>query len=276
MVYFAGIDMSTTRQALSERTFAACIAQDGKKMELFALFPLRDDAELMGFLCEGTYALCGVDAPLSLPPCASCCDLGCGCSFPSWATELGEPWEVFYHYRLCDILLRRTVPPLSPKPALSNGGPIDITPLSLRWLRLSRVLATHPCRPMARVIEVYASGTAHLLAKKFAFSSPTRPTYRTSAALRARYVSCCVSVLPLHVPPALGALMIERQDALDAVLAALSAVFAAQGRVLQPRMLLGLTPAPAYVKPLRHLSLATREEMAHHLTPQNWPMLPNL
>ncbi len=274
MLYFAGVDMSTTRQALCERTFAACIAQRGETLELFALFPLRDDAELMGFLVEGDFALCGIDAPLCLPPCAFCRDLGCDCRFPAWAAELGEPWESFFHYRLCDILVRRAVPPLSPKPALSNGGPVDITPLSLRWLRLSRALAAHPRQPLARVVEVYASGTAHLLGKKLALSFSKGPTHRTSSLERTRCLSQFSSVFPFRCSGALEVLMVEHQDAFDAVLAAISAVFAAQGRVLHPRMLLGLTQAPAYVKPLHHLSLATREEMADYLASPLWPMLP--
>lgn len=276
MRIFAGIDMSTTRQAAHQHTYVACLDEQKDRLHLFALFPLLEDADLIAFLTETHFLLCGIDAPLSLPPCGICRDIPCDCFYPQWATQLQEPWETFYHYRLCDILVRRTVPSLSPKPPLSNGGPVDITPLTMRWQRLYRSLAYHPNQPLQRIIEIYASGTGQLFAQKLTFPSIPGATLRTSHVYRAHFLSFLQEKYTLSCAPPLLEQAIESPDAFDAILSALSAFLTAQDQILQPEMLLGLTPAPAYVTPLINLSLATRQHMAIALRNQSWPRLPNV
>lgn len=272
---FVGLDLSTRRQAEQGKTLAAIGQPWGQGVQLLEIRTLPSDASLLDLLQNQAFVACGVDAPLSLPPCVLCRVCPCDCPLSEWAGLLGFAADAVYHYRLSDLLLRKTVPGVSPKPPLSHGGPVDITPLTLRWLRLSRELSARKVS-LQRVMEVYATGSIQLWAQALGLCQGQTFRYRSHPELRAGFLCELAEQGWLSAPEPLWERMVHSDDALDAAIACLSVRLAHDGRCLRPAVLLGLErePAPSMVRPLQGVPMAVRRAMHAALEQMPWAALP--
>ncbi|MEM1009600.1 MAG: hypothetical protein AAGJ35_11410, partial [Myxococcota bacterium] len=257
-------------------TYAAQLHLDPQgQLTLQQLRALHDDIALLEMLTEPQNQLCGLDVPLSLPPCLRCTQNPCPCSFNTWAQLLELPQQTFFHYRLCDVLIRKKFPHLTPKPPISNGGPVDITPLTLRWQRLNRA---NPQLPLHKIVEVYVSGSVQLLAE-FMQLTPhkQRFPYRSSNVYRARMLHALQHTFPLTIPRPLQEPLQHNEDAFDALIAALCTCFAEQGWFYPPHTMLettlSTTPVGTAMKPL--IPTAVHTEMLQTLS-KRCPCLPLL
>ncbi len=272
---FLGVDFSSINLAKKGKTVAVILSHKDKAAppRIEESVRLENNEEFIDFLRLQSFSLCGVDAPLSLPPCLFCQRTHCDCPLVSWTPFLGISVEDFYHYRLSDILIRRAIPPLMPKPALSNGGPVDITPLALRWLHLSRMMKRQDLAT-DKIIEVYSSGAIPIYAKNFGMGD-TAFRYRSSPQERERLLtkildSSIVTMTQRH----LFDLFAYNEDAFDALFAALTTWQVAQGKALLPSQLLSLTPSPPWIRQLEQIPLNEREKMTLFLKTSNWTFLP--
>lgn len=270
-----GIDFSTVRLSYKGKTCIAVGESLPEGLHVHEVIPVCGDDELLCWL-QKPFTLCGIDAPLSLPPCIFCPQVRCVCSYEHWMQELGEPAHHAYHYRLSDIVVRKAVRGISPKPPLSNGGPVDITPLTLRWMRLARSLATEP-HILQRVVEVYATGAIQLYAQWLGVTPNRTFHYRASLQNRQVFLEKMRSLGRLHVDDVLWKRMLESEDSLDAVMVALSTWHAVQGRILQPETLLGLDTRSAFgVQPIQTASSVIRRQIVDALLSAPWMVLPYL
>lgn len=272
---FLGIDLSTVRQAALGKTVLAVLrAGDTGPARLVELRALRTDGELVKALGSTSYRLCGVDTPMGLPPCAACRRADCpGCAYRRWSIALSGREDLFYHYRLCDALVGRTVRFVNPKPPLSNGGRVDITPLTMRWMRLRRQL---PGRVEGRVIEAYPSGAALLLAHQLGVVSGAFP-YKRERGARAALLDALLNHDEVAIPARLRRVLLAGDDGFDALIAALTAQQTVARRFLSWRALLGLEPAPVEVVELpSSLAMEERERLAAMIARGPWIHLPLL
>lgn len=273
---FLGIDLSTVRQAGLGKTCVAVTEETDTGLALFGIETPEDDDALLEWLSL-PFWMCGVDAPLSLPPCAICRSFPCDCPLADWFSAFGQHPQSAYHYRLSDLLIRESVPGVSPKPPISHGGPVDITPLSMRWLRLARLLCGREIG-LSRIVEVYSSGAIQLYARWFGLTGDRVYRYRGGPERREVFLEKLASSGRLVASPMLWDQMRESEDSLDAVMAALSAWHASRREVLFPEVLLGLIVKEGVVgiNPCTHFSEETRREMANWLLRSSWIMLPEL
>ncbi|TNE48897.1 MAG: DUF429 domain-containing protein [Deltaproteobacteria bacterium] len=273
---FLGLDLSTRRQSLQGKTMLARGEASGQGVRIVSIAPLLGDDALLNVLSEQSFVRCGIDCPLSLPSCVLCRVCPCDCRAAEWAVMLGfQPDDVF-HYRLGDMLVRRTLQHVGPKPPLSNGGPVDITPLTLRWLRLSRTLLSRAA-PLERIVEVYASGTIQILAELLGLVQQTVFRYRTSPALRASLLCELAERQWLTASEAAWEQLVDSDDAMDAAIACLSARLAYERHILWPSTLLGLDERAScsVVRPLQGSSKESRVSLAEVLLQQPWVALPD-
>lgn len=273
---FLGIDLSTQRQALQGKTQVALAESHSSGIHLLSVQPLLDDLALVELLAQTPFVACGVDAPLSLPPCVVCRVYPCPCVYETWAKMLGVDPAMVYHYRLSDLLIRKTIPHVAPKPPLSHGGPVDITPLSLRWLRLTRVLLSQHVL-LERIVEVYASGAIQLFAQMAGLVSGERFSYRASAQKRAALLCFLAERHLLSSSAELWDIMVNNEDALDAVVACLCAWLAQQQKIIPASVLLGLQPySPSWmVHPLHDSDREDRQRMLSVVQNAPWVALPD-
>ena len=273
-----GLDLSTLPQAQEGKTVLALLEQQKQHLFFQAFKTLETDEALLEQLASPSYVCCGIDAPLSLPPCLRCEDAPCQeqCPFERWSWLLDQRPDLFYHYRLADVIIKKSLKHISPKPPLSRGGPVDITPLTLRWLRLSRHLKTLSI-PTNRLQEIYASGTAQLYAQKLHIANEQPFHYRKNQQLRQRLLDAIARQKWLKLSKSAKQQAIESEDAFDALMAALSAWHHAAQQTLTPEQLLGLSESPSAVRPLSNdITIEDRIEMARLLSSGDWMRLPNL
>ncbi len=273
---FLGLDLSTRRQSLQGKTILATGEAVGLGVRIVSITPLLGDEALLNVLSEQSFVRCGIDCPLSLPSCVLCRVCPCDCRAAEWAVMLGfQPDDVF-HYRLSDMLIRRTLHHVGPKPPLSKGGPVDITPLTLRWLRLSRALL-RKAAPLERMVEVYASGSIQILAELLGLVQQTVFRYRTSQILRASLLCELAERQWLTASEEAWEQLVASDDAMDAAIACLSARLAYERNILWPSTLLGLGDRLScrLVRPLQGCSQESRTLLAEALLQQPWVALPD-
>ena len=210
-----GIDVSTLRQSREGRTLAVIAEIEDGVFCVREVRPLLDDEAFLHVLTEAPFLSCGLDLALTLPPCLMASN-DVSKRWEEKAVEWGLSVETFYHYRPEDWLLRKMLPGIAPKPPISNGGPIDLTPLTLRWLRLKRQLDREQ-RQLAPLTEVYASAAIELLAKGFGFESRKRFPYRSSEEFRAQWPEELCRTQQVVIPDTLWSTLISSDDPLDAL-----------------------------------------------------------
>ena len=275
---FIGIDMSTRGQARAGKTIAAVSESTKRGIKLLFLEALLDDQSLLSFLNRESFIVCGIDAPLSLPPCILCHSPNCiECSLAFFVKELGFDVEDLYHYRLSDLLIRKCLKGVSPKAPLSKGGPVDITPLTLRWLHLSRKLTKKKKLSNGYISEVYASGTIELYAQKFGLSIGKKFYYRASQEKRALFLCFLAEEGLLIANETILENLISSEDAFDAAIACLSGWLLYHQQSLEPAELLGLKKerASRFVSPVMSVKRTLRERMLIDLRSSPRPALPS-
>lgn len=273
---FFGIDLSTRRQSLQGKTILARGEARDFGVHIVSVEPLLDDEALLDVLTKQEFVRCGVDCPLSLPPCVLCRVCPCDCRWSEWAMMLGFQPDDIYHYRLSDMVVRKTVQHVGPKPPLSNGGPVDITPLTLRWLRLARQLFAQDA-PLEKTVEVYASGSIQILATLTGLVQQTVFRYRKSSALRASFLCSLAERQWLTASEDVWELLVQSDDALDAAIACFSAYLASRGEILWPSDLLGLEErrSSSMVRPLQRGCYEMRSTLTEVLLQSPWVALPD-
>jgi len=272
--FFLGIDMSTTGQAKQGKTVAALFREDFGKLALVTIFPVHTDEELLSLLQEQPFALCGMDAPLRLPPYILRTEDEQGYPLGRWLDYLGEHQDALYHYRLSDILIRKTLRNVGPKPALSRGGPVDLTPLTLRWLRLSRRLKGKP-ELQQRIIEVYASGAVQLFASALGLVHDAVFRYRKRNENRTQLLLKMIEKELIVIPDPLWGDICEHEDYFDAVIAGLTTWHAFYHRALSPTTFLGLGDTSLHIKEPTSIPVEERHQMVEFLSDGNWAYLPD-
>ena len=273
--FFLGIDFSSSHLAKKGKTVVVILAQkQGEDRPCVEeIIALRNNTEFTDFLGMQKFDLCGLDSPLSLPSCVLCQKTNCDCPLVHWRKLLGIGVEDFYHYRLSDILIRKAIPPLSPKPALSNGGPVDITPLTLRWLHLSRLLKQQNIATN-RIIEVYGSGAIQIYAKELGLSEEKNFHYRRSEENRELLLSKISRFNVVQIKRELFEIFVNNEDAFDALFVALTSWHVANGYYLSPENLLSLSNPPSWVRSLSHIPKIERLAMKTFLEDKQWSFLP--
>lgn len=272
---FMGIDLSAESQAVQGKTCVVIAKELERGICVISIHYPLDDRELLAFLIAPSIVVCAIDAPLCLPPCVSCQTLACDCSLNKWSQMMGFSDQTLYHYRFSDLILRKTVRGISPKPALSDGGPIDITPLTLRWLRIMRLLQSQQISHN-RFLEVYASGAIQLFALHFKLLKSGVFRYRASIENRTQLlclltesgqISCCEE----HWHQ-----ITHSEDAFDATFACLSAWSAYHNLNLSLAQMLGLqTPNPTWLTPINAVSTSIRLQMLTYLQNNIHAVLPD-
>lgn len=274
MELILGVDLSTVRQAEKGKTCVAVAEGCEAGIILHEVLMPEDDEALIALLSQ-PYTRCGIDAPLGLPPCVLCRAMPCDCPISTWMELLGQGPQAAYHYRLSDLVVRSCLSGVHPKPPLSTGGPVDITPLTMRWLRLARQLATRGCS-LRQIVEVYATGAIQLYAQHFGLTAHQTYHYRSSEARRTTLIENLCDVGRLTASDMLWDQMVGSEDVLDAVMACLSAWHSLRGSVLLPQTLLDLNSNGEAAFALAGIPREVREAMLEHLLRSPWVMLPAL
>ena len=275
MKMILGIDLSSVRLAEKGKTMVAVLGETGTSLRLLSLFSLRDDRELVSLLKTCPFVICGVDAPLSLPPCVLCTHFPCPCLFGRWTELLGFAPEMAYHYRISDLVLRRSLPFVAPKPPLSNGGPVDITPLTMRWLRITRQLVAAGV-PLQRIIEVYGSGAIQLYAQYFQLAAERIYHYRASEHNRRMLLEHVCEEGVLELTSVFRAELCENEDAFDALFVALTSWHTFHDRSYTPDMLLSSENKFLKEKGFWGKVCGEKEAMVQFLSKKQWSFLPDL
>ncbi len=230
---FLGVDLSSHNLAVRGKTRVIIGRSKGGSLTFEEICSPKTDRELIEIFAESRFELCGIDSPLSLPPCSICRIWDClNCPYRKLAVEgLDFREEVLYHYRIADLVFRKLGWPVKPKPALSNGGPVDITPLTLRWQKIARELfQLGRLFLLGRICEVYSRGIAAL----FSLSLFEQNLKLNSDLMREQFWSVLMKRYPVKIPDTIFSELIADRDSFDAALACLGSWFASRGEVNTP------------------------------------------
>ncbi len=210
-----GIDLGGVKGR--ERTAWALLTTSGGEwplLETVEYIPPEGDEHLIELLMEreGKIRVLAIDAPLTYPVCVRCRLERCpgleACEEPAVQQTLalgGVP----YNQRLTDLYVQHR----------TNKRPIPTMHLGMVTARAVYLLGRLRAEgfPMERVIEVYPGGALHTMREELGLSRDDIKGYKRSALKRLRLIE----VLEPHLNfGGHGAACVERDDFLDAVLAA--------------------------------------------------------
>ncbi len=263
-VTLLGIDLSSVNLGRRGKTRAVWGRVDESgTLEFIGTERIEGDDDLLRILNDGGYLFCGIDAPLCLPPCVVCRDWRCqSCPILEVASALNFSHSYLFHFRLSDLVVKSANLGIFPKPALSNGGPVDITPLTMRWLRLARLLSSEGSA-LEKIFEVYTRGAVLLIAQSLGISPPTKSRNPFERQL---FLQGVTQNFPVRIPPKISEQLLKSEDLFDASIACLCMWFMLREEFYLPEEF------------LFRISLAPElQQLARELLYQfPWPVYPNI